>query len=217
MFQQRVLACLSIFALVLVLGGCEAAAHSSKSASSNLSSSSITQRSSDDDEKISAILCPVGLVSGKTLDEEFGPGTAEITRCLENGKIKVVYSLSKACTTEACTKAYGLINIDNAIKDYEITHGLVAGLDYTIVAVVYGNGHLLVVDNNAANPFAEPNPFQTQVQGLIDKGVQFYFCQNAARSNKVVTANLLPGIKYVTAGVTAIADFQESGYSYVSP
>lgn len=205
------------YLLFVFLVGCEAAAHTAKRPTTGNTnpSTNLNQRSDSDNNE--AARCPVGLVSGKTLDEEFGPGTAEITRCLEKDEVKVVYGINKTCANEACTRAYALGNIQNAIKDYEITHGMSVGSDYKIIAVVYSGGYQLVVSNNAAVPFKEENPFQTQVEELMAQGVEFYFCQNAARSNGVVTANLIPGIKFATAGVTAIADFQKMGYSYVSP
>ena len=60
-------------------------------------------------------------------------------------------------------------------------------------------------------------------------GVKFYFCQNTTRSFVAngtlppgnvmggATAQLIDGVEYVTAGVTAIADLQEQGYRYVQP
>ena len=39
--------------------------------------------------------CPVGLVSGLPLDEEFGAGTQELTRCLERRhNVKVVVQVN---------------------------------------------------------------------------------------------------------------------------
>jgi intracellular sulfur oxidation DsrE/DsrF family protein len=48
-------------------------------------------------------------------------------------------------------------------------------------------------------------------------GVKFYFCQNTARSMKVSTDQLIPGVEYVTAGISALADFQSNGWTNVQP
>ena len=43
------------------------------------------------------IKCPVNLINGLTLDDEFGAGSAAITRCLAKDEIKVVYQINKFC------------------------------------------------------------------------------------------------------------------------
>ena len=159
----------------------------------------------------------MGLVSGLTLDDEFGPGTTEITRCLHHKMIKVVYQINKTCRDVTCSKPYALGNIQNAIKDYEITHGLILGKNFEIVAVAHSGGYGLMTANDAQEAFSEENPFQAQEESLLAQGVKIYFCQNTSRSKGIVTANLIPGIKYVTSGVTAISDFQLMGYAYLQP
>lgn len=167
---------------------------------------------------VAAADCPVDLVSGKTLDEEFGPGTAELTRCLNNtDDVKVVYQVNTMCKDALCSAPYALGNIKNAVKDYEITHGMVRGEDYQIVAIVHSGGTGLVLNNSAAMPNAINNPFQNAMEELIGMGVKVYYCQNTARKKKVTTDQLISGISFVTSGVTAIADFQLKGYSYVQP
>jgi intracellular sulfur oxidation DsrE/DsrF family protein len=76
------------------------------------------------------------------------------------------------------------------------------------------------------------NQFEGQVRDLIDSGVRFLFCQNTTRSmigrgnlptvtesvnGGGATEALIDGVEYTTAGVTAIADLQDKGYSYVQP
>ncbi len=188
--------------------------------------------------------CPVGLVSGKSLDEEFGSGTQEATRCTKHrNNVKVVVQVNNFCrdavSNAACTRAYALDNISNLIKDYEITNGMVAGRDYDIVAVVHSGGGSLVLqdgytfmDSQKGAAVAVANQFQGEVEALIAQGVRFYFCQNTTRgmikSGKLpevgegangggATEALIPGVQYTTAGVSAIADFQRMGYSYIQP
>jgi intracellular sulfur oxidation DsrE/DsrF family protein len=186
--------------------------------------------------------CPVGLVNKLTLDDEFGPGSKELTRCLERRhRVKVVVQINKFCrdaaaTVAACAegRAYALGNINNMIKDYETTHGMVRGKDYEIVAVVHsGGGWLMLKDegfDGNGDPVTGRNKFDDDVKDLIAKGVRFYFCQNTTRgfvrkgilpevgeTTGGATGELIKGVEYTTAGVTAIAEFQSKGYNYVQP
>ncbi|MGD2076706.1 MAG: DsrE family protein [Gammaproteobacteria bacterium] len=183
--------------------------------------------------------CPVGQVTGKTLNDEFGPGTGELTRCLDRRhNVKVVMQVNKFCrdavSNPDCKRAYALGNMRNMIKDYEITHGMEAGKDYEIVAVVHsGGGWLMLKDEGTdgnANTVTGRNQFEGDVKDLIDMGVKFYFCQNTTRgfigkdilpagteTTGGATAELIEGVKYTTAGVTSIAEFQQRGYEYVQP
>jgi intracellular sulfur oxidation DsrE/DsrF family protein len=130
------------------------------------------------------------------------------------------------------------------IKDYEITHGMEQGKDYEIVAVVHSGGWAMLVEDGyeftnipgEGGPQAGlktlSNQFQGQVEELIGKGVRFFFCQNTTRGmvsrgnlptvaesafGGGATEALIEGVEYVTAGVTAISDFQSKGYRYVQP
>jgi len=174
--------------------------------------------SDDIDVSQSNIDCPVGLINGLTLEEEFGLGASEITRCLdEDSDVLSVYPLNRLCKTESCESPYAVGNINNAINDYEITNGLMLHEDYDITAIIYSTGALFAIDNNAAIPFPEQNPFQTQIEELLVKGVHIYLCQNTARAKGIRTENLIQGIKFVTSGVTAIADLQLKDYALVQP
>jgi len=185
--------------------------------------------------------CPVGLVSSMTLNDEFGPGSQDLTRCLDKrNNVKLVIQINKFCSSDAAVpgtpdcRAYGLGNIVNMIKDYEITHGMVRGKDYEIVVVVYSGGGMMVVKDAGIDGNGDPvtgrNQFQGAVETLISQGVKFYFGQNTTRgmiranilpdltdSTGGATAELIDGVEYVTAGVTAIGDFASRGYSYVQP
>jgi intracellular sulfur oxidation DsrE/DsrF family protein len=183
--------------------------------------------------------CPVGQVNGLTLNDEFGPGAGDLTKCLERRhNVKVVMQINQFCRDAVpnadCTRPYALGNIRNMIKDYEITHGMVAGKDYEIVAVVHSGGGYLMLKNEGADgngaPVSGRNQFEGAVKGLLADGVKFYFCQNTTRSfigsNKLpavgettagATGELIEGVQYTTAGVTAIAEFQNRGYRYVQP
>ncbi|MDH5408980.1 MAG: DsrE family protein [Gammaproteobacteria bacterium] len=197
----------------------------------------VTPVMADDDDD----LCPVGLVTGKTLDGEFGPGSQDATRCLDKrNKVKIVMQVNKFCRDAVanadCTRPYALGNMVNMIKDYEITHGMVQGEDYEMVAVVHSGGAPLILKNEGFdgkgvdNAVTGRNQFEGLTKSLIAQGVKFYFCQNTTRgyikANRLpssletaggATAEMIEGVEYVTAGVTAIGDFQKKGYKYVQP
>jgi len=205
--------------------------------------------------------CPVGVLPGSpgtpetTLDEEFGPGTSELTTCLTNREdVKIVMQLNKSCRDSYAThpvgtngkptgdvsrvvnniancaddRAYALGNLRNMIKDLKITNGI-APEDLDIKVIVHsGGGYVLLKDggyDGAGNYIEGRNKFQSQVEDLMDRGVRFFFCQNTTRGfirNGTLpagdaTAQLIDGVEYVTAGVTAISDLQEQGYRYVQP
>lgn len=116
--------------------------------------------------------CPVGLIAGLTLEEEFGPGTRQITRCLIfNYDNKMLFHISSFESRPG--SPYGLGNITAAINDYEITHGT---KDYKIVSVNHSGGATQLLNINAADPhpLAFDNIYQPLVEGLIAKGVKFY-------------------------------------------
>jgi len=177
--------------------------------------------------------CPVGLVSGMTLEQEFGAQVAANTRCIKKRHdVKVVIQVNNFCESEdtpnpSCTAAYALNQITNIINDYEITDGMVQGRDFKIAAVVHGGGGALLIQDGYIGPngIANKNQFQSQVQGLMARGVTFYFCENTVRGMMKagrleqgnVAAGVIDGVKYVTAGVAALSDLQSLGYTYIQP
>lgn len=168
----------------------------------------------------SNIACPVGLVKGLDLDTEFGPGTAALTKCLDKRHgVKLVFQINGA-------PPFGLGNIKNVIDDFEITHGMVRGRDYEIAAIVHSAGGTTAVKSSALIAHGKPaNAGEALVNELIGKGVKFYFCQNTMRAymaNGTLTAGnahseVIEGVRYVTAGLDALTDFQSRGWKYVQP
>lgn len=171
--------------------------------------------------------CPVGLVSGMTLNQEFGPGASQITHCIrKRHHVKVAFDLTHFCSDEEsspadCTRAYGLGQMMNVIRDYEITAGMKRGIDYKMIAIVYGRGGLLLLKNGK---------FADQVKALMADGVTFYLCQNTARgfiragllpnfpaTGIPASAGLIDGVQYVTAGISAVLDHELTGWAVVKP
>jgi intracellular sulfur oxidation DsrE/DsrF family protein len=173
--------------------------------------------------------CPVGLVNNLTLDQEFGPGASKLTHCVKKRHhLKVVVEINRKCrgtmgADRVCDRSGpdALGNMENMIADYEITSGMKRGRDYTMIAIVHGSGGFLLLKGNE---------YEDRVQHLMDEGVKFYFCQNTTRgfiragilpnfldTGDSPTDHVIPGVEYVTAGFTAIADHQQSGWSVVTP
>lgn len=171
--------------------------------------------------------CPVGLVSGMTLDQEFGAGASALTNCIKKRHdVKSMFQIDRYCgnvtsTNAACTGPYALGNMQNVIDDYEITDGMKRGVDYKMIAIVYSSG---------GNMLLKGDKFASQVAALQAEGVTFYFCQNTLRGfikaglipNPVTTGipasdSLLPGVQYVTAGVSAVLDHEARGWSNIAP
>lgn len=153
-----------------------------------------------------------------SIDEKFGAGSMDVTRCLSNTKkAKVIYQINTECKNSACASPYAVGNIKNQIVDYTVTHGMEPD-DYKIVVVVHSAGWKLVLNNSADKKHSVDNPFQAEMEALLNEpSVKVLFCQNTASSKGVVKANMIPGIGFVTAGVSALSDLQDRGYRYVQP
>lgn len=189
-----------------------------------------------------------------TWNMEFGPGTKRLTHCIhkrgKRTKVKVMVQINKFCRDEwnsagdrvlkitDCDpgRAYALHNIDNMLNDYEITYGMRPGEDFRVVALVHGEGNHIVLqdgykfDDTVKGEVIIDNPYQSDVEALMARGVRFLFCQNSARNfmshgelpsymegEGSATEALIPGVEYITAGMTAMADLQSRGYSYIQP
>ncbi|MBU1224447.1 MAG: DsrE family protein [Gammaproteobacteria bacterium] len=186
--------------------------------------------------------CPVGLVSGMSMDDEFGPGSQALTNCIKKRHdVKMVVQINQFCTNTAnCAGSpYGLNNIRNILDDYEITHGMKPGKDYEMVVVLHSPGGRMALKDVGLNAdgveVSGRNPFEGTIKGLMARGVKFYFCQNTTRAflnqpgasitslpkylltGKSATDQMIEGMEYTTAGLTSIADFQARGYQYIQP
>lgn len=152
-------------------------------------------------------------------DNEFGPGSTAITRCLANTSnanvTKVVIGINWTMKPGTTDKPYGMPNIFKALKDYEVTHGMVAGEDFEVVAVVHSQGWKWVMNETGGHPGVNPNP--DLINDLLARGVKMFICQNTSRKVGIQKADLLEGVGFVTAGITAIMDFRMEGYTYFQP
>jgi len=171
---------------------------------------------------------PVGLVSGKTPLQEFGAAAVEQTHYLSEAttdakqKIRDVWHITAIChdptqrTLADCaanSRAHSLRNVNNAVTDYVVTHGI----DPENIEIK------VVVNAEGLQIFRKVSPFSNQVKDLMDKGVRFYLCLSTVRNliaNGVLTEGnvaeeLIEGVEFVPSGVTAVPDLQRQGYVLV--
>jgi intracellular sulfur oxidation DsrE/DsrF family protein len=55
----------------------------------------------------------------------------------------------------------------------------------------------------------------SQLNTMIAKGIAFYACEFSMQERKVEKERILPGIGFVRAGIIAIVERQEQGWSYI--
>jgi len=185
--------------------------------------------------------CPVGLVTGMSMDDEFGPGTQELTKCLKKRhNVKMVVQINQFCTNPAtpatcAASPYGLNNIRNILDDYEVTHGMKPGKDYEMVVVLHSPGGRMALKDKGytagvpgqpdAVPPVDPiapievtgrNPFQGTIEDLIKRGVKFYFCQNTTRAYLGQPQSAITSLpKYLETGISA-SDQMIEGIEYTT-
>jgi len=161
--------------------------------------------------------CPVGLLHGLTLTEEFGQIAADNTRCIKTRHdVKTLFAINAFENSPG--SPYALNQMQNVYNDYTITDGMTAQ-DFSMIAIVHGKGGFLLLNDPTLNPYID------KVKNLMAEGVTFYFCENTVRGfihagllqQGNVAAGLIDGVKYVTAGLSAISDFQSLGYQYDEP
>lgn len=163
----------------------------------------------------------------RTMDNEFGYGSQDMTQCLRvRHHAKVVISVSHPFFFNhkgeyQKNRATFLSNLDHLTRNYERVHGMTIGKDVEVVVVLLETGGILA---STGHPFfaqvnggVATNPFVQQVQDAQAKGIKFYLCQTAARNLGITRANLLPGIEFVPGGHIAVADFQMQGYAVINP
>ncbi|MEK6656527.1 MAG: DsrE family protein [Nitrospirota bacterium] len=185
-----------------------------------------TSLASDNDEHHhSKKPCPVGTpyvdANGYpvSFEEKFGEGTLKLMHCLQDRhKVKLVMQVNAFVDSKG--RPYGFSNLQNILNDYLKTNGMRAE-DFEISLIIHGAGFPFVLDPDLppdiVHPAAAQNTFKNMILNFMGQGVKVYFCMNTAAANNIKTNQLLPGIEYVTAALTALADFQSQGYKYIQP
>jgi len=178
-------------------------------------------------------------VLNRTMDEEFGTGTQEITHCLKKRKnAKVVVSINGAHPSNKAgvvqtDRARFLSNIEYMRENYEDLHGMKMGKEVKVVAVANSSGALLMTTHHPAwmrdkTDVNDPdcpmkpvegktcfNPFRHLVERAQEIGVKFYLCQTASRVIGIKKAFKIEGVEYVPGGHIAVADLQMLGYALI--
>lgn len=169
------------------------------------------------DKKKYDTTCPQPVLDAA--DTLFGPDessntASSLTTCLGvRDRISVVAAINSAAVNGASGYGQQIKNVENLVKDYETNYGMRIGDDYELVAVAYGDGLQWLTQDG----FPTDSALELSIKGLVAKGVKFYACQNTMKGKGWLTTKLIPGVRMVPAGVTAVVDFQERGYTYISP
>jgi len=139
-----------------------------------------------------------------TFQDKFGDGVMESLRCNERrSKVRMVMQVN---AYEQGGKPYGFRNLPNIINDFEKTHGIE---NWKIAVVVHSGGGDFVLNGNK---------YEALVSGFVaNPNVDVYFCLNTAAAKGWTTDMIIPGVKFVPAGLSAIMDFQYQGYKYIQP
>lgn len=161
--------------------------------------------------------CPDAVVAAA--DAQFGQGSGAITECIRvRDRLKVVAAFNSSAVNSNNGHGQQVLNARNIYNDYTNNYGMRIGEDFKVVVVGYGAGARWLLNDAAyAATYGAPNPSDTIVLDLISKGVKFYMCQNTMAGQGWTKDDLLPGVKMVPAGVTALIDFQKRGFTYINP
>lgn len=173
-----------------------------------------------------------------SMDEEFGAGAQDITRCLtvrHHAKVVIsvesVFPITPAGTANQ-QKATFLSNIEHMVRNYEM-HGMTIGKDVDVVVVFSQVGALLATESHPVfagaaglHPGNPTNSFRAFVDYGLAHGFKFYLCQTASRQLGItmngstvapVKYKMIPGINFVPGGQIAVADFEMLGYAVLRP
>lgn len=92
--------------------------------------------------------------------------------------------------------------------------------NHKTVAIFHGEAGYMALDDaryNAVRHTPRGNPYQALISALQDQGVQFELCAVTARGNGWTNADLLPGVKVVTAANLRIMELVQDGYIQIQP
>lgn len=170
--------------------------------------------------------CPAAAQTA--MDAKFGTTvngvpTSAITHCLNvREEIRVAVNVSNGAINGNNSINQQINNVLNMIDNYENIYGLTYGKEgYRIAVVVHGAAGNVLLDDDAyfARTGTHGNTIYNMnaVKTILSKGVKVYMCQNTMKGKQYVTADLIPGVEEVPAGVTASADFGMRGWVVLSP
>ncbi len=149
--------------------------------------------------------------------EAYDPGSSALTECIGvRDDFKVVMAWNSKATNGNILKnknqkvGQQVVNARNLVRDYANNYMMTNGNEYDMVVVAYAGGVDWLKKTN--------DPIDiSMVQGLLDKGIKIYACQNTMKAKKLKIADLIDGVRIVPAGVSAVVDFSNRDYTYINP
>jgi len=168
----------------------------------------------DDDEDEIHSLCTQAAIDAAEL---YDPGSGSLTECIGvRDDFKVVMAWNSKAVNGRILKVNNenagqqVVNARNLVRDYKNNYDMTHGDAYEMVVVAYAGGvDWLKKDSDPINI--------SLVQGLMDKGIKIYACQNTMKAKGLKIAELLDGVRIVPAGVSAVLDFSNRDYTYLTP
>lgn len=149
--------------------------------------------------------------------EAYDPGSSEVLKCLRvRDDFKVVVSWNnnlkngKIFKTTGATVGQQAVNVRNLTRDYKNNYDMIHGEDFKTVVVAYSSG----VDW-LRNTSEQANI--NMVNSILAQGIKIYACQNTMKAKGLLLSDLLPGVRVVPSGVSAVVDFQNKKYVYLNP
>lgn len=161
--------------------------------------------------------CPEAVTAAA--DAKYGAGSGELTECIRvRDDLKIVAAFNSNAVNSSNGHGQQVLNARNIYNDYTGNYGMSIGEDFKVVVVGYAAGARWLL-NDAAHTatYGVANPSDSIVSDLIAKGIKFYMCQNTMAGQGWTKDDLIPGVKMVPAGVTAVIDFQNRNFSYINP
>ncbi len=83
-----------------------------------------------------------------------------------------------------------------------------------IIVVTHSKGAFTLVDGSRDK---KGHTFESQIQALANRGVQFDICANTIRGKKIDKSKINLNAKVVPSGVAELAHLQQMGYAYIKP
>ncbi len=108
------------------------------------------------------------------------------------------------------------------LHDQYAALGMKPGQDYVIVMVFRAAGSQFLLTDNAYDaksriPHEKGNPSRAIIEALQKDGVKMYECGVAMKLMGYQPDDIMPFARVVASGIGAIVDFEQSGYSEITP
>jgi len=168
----------------------------------------------DDDDRDRNRSCTAEAIAAA---EAYDTGSSALTECIRvRDDFKVVMAWNNKVINGNISKNFGqavgqqVVNGRNLIRDYGNNYDMKHKDEYDMVVVAYAGGVDWLNKTNDVMGIQ-------MVQGLLDKGVKIFACQNTMKAKGLKIADLIEGVRIVPAGVSAVVDFSNRGFTYINP